>query len=165
MILINKIHSPFYGNQVEYEEFYSMTFEVFMDILISVVGIFVLLGIAVLFSNNRKAINLRTVLVRWLFKSLSVLSCFMYRLDAVRYKRLLILSVKSSASVTKGLVSYSVDWLIQAKVSVLSLRLKCYRSSFLLRLDFFALLHRCYAMGDQLIGVDYKIIRYIKSRI
>ena len=32
-----------------------------MDILISVVGIFVLLGIAVLFSNNRKAINLRTV--------------------------------------------------------------------------------------------------------
>ena len=32
-----------------------------MDILISVIGIFVLLGIAVLFSNNRKAINLRTV--------------------------------------------------------------------------------------------------------
>ena len=32
-----------------------------MDILISVVGIFVLLGIAVLFSNDRKAINLRTV--------------------------------------------------------------------------------------------------------
>ena len=43
-----------------------------MDILISVVGIFVLLGIA------------------------------------VRYKRLLILLVKSSASVTKGLVSYLV---------------------------------------------------------
>ena len=38
-----------------------MTFEVFMDILLSVVGILVLLGIAVLFSNNRKAINLRTV--------------------------------------------------------------------------------------------------------
>ena len=32
-----------------------------MDILISIIGIFVLLGIAVLFSNNRKAINLRTV--------------------------------------------------------------------------------------------------------
>ena len=32
-----------------------------MDILLSVVGILVLLGIAVLFSNNRKAINLRTV--------------------------------------------------------------------------------------------------------
>ena len=59
-----------------------------MDILISVVGIFVLLGIAVLFSNNRN---------------------FMYRRDVVRYKRLLILSVKSLASVTKGLVSYSVD--------------------------------------------------------
>jgi len=32
-----------------------------MDILISIIGIFVLLGIALLFSNNRRAINFRTV--------------------------------------------------------------------------------------------------------
>ncbi|HDL2133932.1 TPA: nucleoside permease, partial [Mannheimia haemolytica] len=33
-----------------------------MDILISIIGVFVLLGLGVLLSNNRKAIKFRTIL-------------------------------------------------------------------------------------------------------
>ena len=59
--ILEKITPSSPQKQVEYAKFLFTSFEVSMDILISIIGIFVLLGIAVLFSNNRKAINLRTV--------------------------------------------------------------------------------------------------------
>ena len=80
-----------------------------MGILGSVLGIVVLLVIAVLFSNNRKAINLRTVLGLWRSKSdLRPLFC-MCRMAVMHYKRQQMECQMLLRMVTKGLISSLVD--------------------------------------------------------
>ena len=56
-----------------------------MQILMGLIGMVALLAIAVLLSNNRKAINLRTVLGAWIIQvGIGALIC-MYRPGARRY--------------------------------------------------------------------------------
>lgn len=119
-----------------------------MSVLSSILGMVVLIAIAVLLSNNRKAISIRTV-VGALAIQVGFAALILYvpagkqALGAAADMVSMLLPM-----VMTGLISFSADWQIQVNhpVSFCSESITDYR--ILLWLNFCALLSRHYASRD-----------------
>ena len=107
-----------------------------MDAFISILGIFVLLGIAYLLSNNRKAIRVRTV-----FGALAIQIAIGAFILYVPIGRDSLLGMSNAVSKVIAYANEGISFVFGGLAS---------GESFFLCIDFLALLYRCNAMGHQI---------------